>query len=234
MAKQARLLVPGFLFVGLLLSACLAPVCNSREPTIISGELARLVDKSLLTGEPCAPPCWYGITPGITSDTEAVEILTKLEFVNPDSVDLKRSKSGEGTIAWRTIFTENESNMIGVFSDQHGIVYRIDIDELWYQVTLQELIDTLGEPSGIMTHRIRFPDGWSDCMTVHIVWFDKGLEVTVGSISLTEEAVSHIGPNLHVSEVTYFPSTSSLEGYTAMQTDPYSPENRFAEWDGFK
>ena len=35
-------------------------------------------DVSLVTGEPCAPPCWRHITPGVTTVSEAAGILTAL------------------------------------------------------------------------------------------------------------------------------------------------------------
>lgn len=234
MSKQARLLAPVLLFISLLLSACMASACDFEEPAIVSGDQAAIVDKSLLTGEPCAPPCWHNITPGITSATEAVEILKGLEFVNPDSISQEKSNLGGGAIAWRTVFAEDKNDIVGILFDQNGIVYRIRIYELWYFVTLRELIDAIGEPDGIMTRRIMRPDGWSDCMTVSIVWFDKGLEVTIASAPLSEETLSLVKPNIAIRRVTYFPSVSDLEGYVAIQDDPYLPQDTFIEWQGFE
>ncbi len=38
-----------------------------------------LVDDSLLNGEPCAAPCWHGITPGETSLADALEIVQQID-----------------------------------------------------------------------------------------------------------------------------------------------------------
>jgi hypothetical protein len=37
-----------------------------------------VVDTGLFYGEPCSPPCWEGITPGVTSKSEALLILDQL------------------------------------------------------------------------------------------------------------------------------------------------------------
>ena len=40
-----------------------------------------LADTSLLTGEPCDPPCWQNIVPGETTLAEALEIVSALDAV---------------------------------------------------------------------------------------------------------------------------------------------------------
>ena len=39
-----------------------------------------------IKGLPCKPPCWYGITPGQTTETDAINILKSLPFVNTSSI----------------------------------------------------------------------------------------------------------------------------------------------------
>ncbi|HUW96175.1 MAG TPA: hypothetical protein VMW58_10345, partial [Anaerolineae bacterium] len=46
------------------------------------GEPAPL-DKSLLTGEPCEPPCWQGLVPGTSTEAEVDEFLATSEYVEP-------------------------------------------------------------------------------------------------------------------------------------------------------
>ena len=82
--------------------------CKLKEPNVVSGRRVRFVDKSLLKGEPCAPPCWQGTTPGTTSETRAVYILKRLEFVNPDSVRVDKYSEGE-RVTWETIFGGDET-----------------------------------------------------------------------------------------------------------------------------
>lgn len=62
--KMFLLLMPVLL---LLVAGCL-PQPSLRSETLLH-------DDSLLTGEPCAAPCWENIIPGETTFTEAVEML---------------------------------------------------------------------------------------------------------------------------------------------------------------
>ncbi len=47
---------------------------------------AQPVDMSLLTGDPCAPPCWQYITPGVTGQTEALARLMRSPFVKRNAL----------------------------------------------------------------------------------------------------------------------------------------------------
>ncbi len=62
-----------------LLSGCAESVIDLRVQPAVQ-------DETLITGEPCLPPCWYGIIPEETSIRDAVQILTTIPFVDPKSV----------------------------------------------------------------------------------------------------------------------------------------------------
>lgn len=97
------------------------------------------VDKSLLTGEPCAPPCWYGLVPGESSADEVVSTLKSLPFVDGDSII-------EDFITWKSSVM-NTDDYVGYIRIEENKVELLSI-ELEYDLTLQELIDVLGEPAG--------------------------------------------------------------------------------------
>ncbi len=50
---------------------------GAPEATLLNQSF--LMDDSLLTGQPCAAPCWQGITPGATSLADAMEIVQQLD-----------------------------------------------------------------------------------------------------------------------------------------------------------
>ncbi|HZU87177.1 MAG TPA: hypothetical protein VFF78_06815 [Anaerolineaceae bacterium] len=53
---------------------------------LLLGGCASAQSSLLLEDTNCAPPCWRGITPGQTSKEEALQILTAMDEVKPDSV----------------------------------------------------------------------------------------------------------------------------------------------------
>ena len=84
----------------LALLALLVAACAPAPPELRSDNL--LHNPSLITGEPCAPPCWNGITPGETSFNEALTILeddpdmTNVETQTDDSSDARGVTWQEG------------------------------------------------------------------------------------------------------------------------------------------
>ncbi len=45
-----------------------------------------LADRSLLTDEPCAPPCWYGLVPDVSTEAEVISTLQTLPFVDASTI----------------------------------------------------------------------------------------------------------------------------------------------------
>ena len=67
---RAVLLYLGFL----MLAICVG--CGEPPP----------LDMSLLTGDPCVPPCWQGLTPGESTLQEVNEFVRTSGFVNPQTL----------------------------------------------------------------------------------------------------------------------------------------------------
>lgn len=65
-ASRWRLTVGILAVVAQILAGC-------RQP-----HDAKRIDRSILTDDPCAPPCWNGITPGQTKGDEAHRLLVEL------------------------------------------------------------------------------------------------------------------------------------------------------------
>jgi hypothetical protein len=65
-SMKFHLLLLGLLFLAVFAAACSVP--ELRDPALLQ-------DTSLITSDPCAAPCWRGITPGETSWRDALIIL---------------------------------------------------------------------------------------------------------------------------------------------------------------
>ncbi|MDZ4766857.1 MAG: hypothetical protein SGI73_20145 [Chloroflexota bacterium] len=128
-----RLLLPGLLVLVLLTAACSAPELRDSK---------LLQDTSLATGDPCAAPCWRGITPGETSWSDARTILeddTTLENLQVQTDENSPAAAAEwqqrGGSACCQAFTEDGETVSILFLRTAPTV------------TLGEVIDAHGEPS---------------------------------------------------------------------------------------
>jgi hypothetical protein len=130
-----------FLVILLTLSACVP-----ATPTLDVG------DGGFLSGEPCGPPCFWGIVPGQTTETEVIEILReKGAFEVCEAFDREAQGGTRGIICPRfAVGFKRESNVID------DIVFRPSI-----AITAEEIITKYGEPElveigGLGVHVIRF------------------------------------------------------------------------------
>ena len=103
------------------------------EPTALDSTM--LPDISLLTKEPCGPPCWQNITPGETVMEEALKIVSALESI----------KIAQATDADIVFGYESGAVCCQIVSDDQGVVVAIVL-QLAPQVLVGEAIATLGEP----------------------------------------------------------------------------------------
>src|SRR5690606_26181099 len=79
--KRLSLLL-AMLVLGIVVAAC-APPPELRDETL-------LADTSLVDGTPCGPPCWQGITPGVTSWNDALTIIednNRLENLTTEEIE---------------------------------------------------------------------------------------------------------------------------------------------------
>ena len=68
----------GVMAVGLIMSACVVLPDPERLVSVLSLPLSKTIDigdGGFLSEDPCAPPCFWGIVPGQSTETEVVEIL---------------------------------------------------------------------------------------------------------------------------------------------------------------
>ncbi len=78
--------------VLILLVLLLAAGCQPREELVFPMDPA-LADRSLVTGEPCAPPCWYGLVPDVSSEAEVISTLQTLPFVDASTITVAQESS---------------------------------------------------------------------------------------------------------------------------------------------
>lgn len=118
----------------LFVAAC-APAVELRNP-------GYLQDNSLISGEPCAAPCWRGITPG---ETEWIDALVRIQ----DDATLQDVREQP---------SEDSSEIAASFQRRDGVpcclIYSRDgefVDQILLQLapdmTVGEVIEVHGEPT---------------------------------------------------------------------------------------
>jgi hypothetical protein len=122
-----------------MMTVFLAAAC-APEPQILSDEL--LDDTSLISDQPCAAPCWRGITPGETSWNDALEIIENDE--NLSDLDT-RTNDDTGQIGATWAQTDG-ANCCQMFSED-GETVELLVAQTTPDIELAEVIEKYGEPS---------------------------------------------------------------------------------------
>jgi hypothetical protein len=107
------------------------------------------VDVSLMTGDPCAIPCWHNITPGVSDEDTVRDQLENSPFVRKGTLrhdPIEKEGAPLTMFAWRD--QEGDFNRI-YFRD--GKVLRIEIG-LDYDLTLGQVVDKYGPPEYVYTY----------------------------------------------------------------------------------
>lgn len=120
--------------VALLLVAC-APPTNLRDETLLN-------DTSLVTGNPCEAPCFYGITPGETTWQEALTIIEDTSSFSNLQVQASENDASIQA-AWQA---GSESPVCCQMATEDGQTVSLILLRTAPVMTLGEVIRAHGEP----------------------------------------------------------------------------------------
>lgn len=222
---------------------CVETMPSENLPIV---EDATRVDTSLITGDPCEPPCWQGLVPALSTESEVRETLATLPHVDTLSIRRLPHEDGSVDIIWDSSIsyqqyadgsTQRTDGAIGL-SD--GTVSYISIP-LEFELSVQELVDLFGEPDGYFVYEYRDPHH-PQCFDyqLDIVWLDDG--VVAGMHFRQEEPLpagqSVLAPDLLVvGTVGYFNPGSDLLVYmrsrgTSGDEARHNVECCYQEWRG--
>jgi len=121
--------------IGVLVALLLTlSACVPATPTLDIG------DGGFLSGEPCGPPCFWGIVPGQTKEAEVLEILQKRGILEACEGFNKETEGGSRGI-------KCGSQLVIGFNKGSDLVAGVGFSPS--DITVQEVIAKYGEPSGI-------------------------------------------------------------------------------------
>jgi hypothetical protein len=177
---------------GMVSSGC-SPFENRRI-----GEEDGIADSGFFTGQPCGPPCLWGITPGLTTVGGVLDVLKEKGMSNEcDQFDNSQEAGGRGVICRGSV----------VFSVDGEIVEGIGFNPS-QEITVAEVIEQYGEPNSVRVVARGVPEYPH---TVMILFFDSirtdlVLPEQEGIIYRVEAttAIENIG---YSSDTTYKPSS---------------------------
>jgi hypothetical protein len=181
-----------------------APSLPVVMPTIDPNKILRPLNATdfynpWLRGDPCAPPCWEGITPNETRLEHALELLNQHQFVKEIGIDVNE----DVTIS----FTSDSDSYEGTLSYQKEPPYTIERINLYLPpVQLGELIAAYGEPSYVLvsTQSAPMPEGGpgSDPRIYHfgVVYPERGFLITYRDTI----SIHHIASGQHLTDFLFF------------------------------
>jgi len=167
----------------------------------------------LMTGIPCAPPCWQGFTPGtVVEETAALRRLRRMPGVGAVWENELLTSTGGAEIRWRwnnnpivNLFLPHWPGYNEFYLSETGLLNGITLS-LDFELTVAELIDKYGIPEAtgpVLTGR---PKPSSGSMAFFYPQY--------GLICRVEVLPSHqpvLDPNSRVHEVVYQPKNFELD-----------------------
>lgn len=130
-----RTFLPGVMALLVLLIAACAPPPELRDATLLQ-------DTSLISGEPCAAPCWRGITPGTTTWRDALAIIE-----DDPALDAPNVQTDEDSTAVVAEFQQTGGTACCQMFSETGEVVDLLFLRTAPSMTLGDVIETHGEPA---------------------------------------------------------------------------------------
>jgi hypothetical protein len=189
--------------VVLLIAACAPP------PVLRNDKL--LNDDSLLTNEPCAAPCWRGITPGETPWSDALTILEdETEFaLDPPQDDPDSEAIG---VQWKQTEGDPCCQMISEDGETVSLLFLQTAPD----VTIGEMFESQGEPTYAVGNPVT-----DDQAVVLLVYPEKQM-VVLGFVPGKEGELSEDSEVIGIWYIT--PENMEL----------FTQTNNLHDWEGYQ
>ncbi len=181
-------------------------------------EATRPRDGSLITGAPCAPPCWQGLVPGVTTAQEIELFLESSPYVT----EWVKEAQEDGGVIYRWQWgPPHEAAVANALHTQDKILTQIVLTPD-LPITLGEAVDALALP----THATAFSDidGWR----LHLYYPPQGLRLELMGLALSARGGQQLCPGADhpIHSATYMPAG------TLPQADAAAFDVSLQGWEG--
>lgn len=172
--------------------------------------LPTIMDPGLLYGEPCDPPCWEGIIPGVSSEGNVIQVLEQLERDGR----IKSYTKTRDTHYWAQ-FPSGDTLNVG-FVDGIVSILVLGYNRLSFDYRVKQVIDQFGEPEAYGGYsnfaRDSCPcDDWDDSEVYtersadvgYLLYPSQGVAVFV---DIPNNYMGCVCPEMYASPLYYFSS----------------------------
>jgi hypothetical protein len=151
-------------------------------PITNQGELLDAAKERWLKGDPCAPPCFDQITPGITTAAETAETLRKNSLAFDVQIDAE-------SVAW--YWAGQSVANVALFNpnDPDKVIKNIRI-LFPTRLLFQEVLDVYGEPSHLILHNLIQHNGLY--LNIWAIYASQGfaLRTSIGPLKTLDEPLN--------------------------------------------
>lgn len=156
-------------FIGLVIVGCFSSIDDS------------LIDRSFLTQQPCAPPCWYGLQIEESTESDVVATLKTLPFIDQETISRYGPTEQDDENDLRISYDCRYAREKALEKRCGGARLSQDrLKSIWmavnYELTFETVVDLLGPPTYIDygPYHVEVPGG--GCI-VDLAWPDRGIVV---------------------------------------------------------
>ncbi len=137
--------------IFILLTSC--SLTPESPPPVLTNSSQVSVSSSFVSNQECPHICWLGINPGVTTDREALVLLSSSKQIAVDS--LEKNETG-ARVEWHSMPGISNQARVGMVFE-NGVVQSINFMFL-VPVKIQEFVDLFGEPDEISIRKVQAPD----------------------------------------------------------------------------
>jgi hypothetical protein len=165
---------------------------------VATGCQLRRSEQSIVDNPTCSPPCWQNITPGVTTRQEFIDLITKYQYFQQESLhDYDSSwQSFDDLIRGRIQFGPQAITNFDAFVLNEEIV-DLSFHGSW-NITLDQAINNLGKPTSIVVI------AYGNDIFVEMLIPKKGIAFGYTSIGQPAWWQSRIEPDIKISSIDFY------------------------------
>lgn len=192
--------------------------------------------RSWLRSEPCAPPCFLGITPGTSSPTEA-RALMAAAFPAVEPLERESFRGDDMMLNWFWKVQDQRYSATTYFYTQPSQVFTTPVDTIVALTVEQDalpfsaVLTAFGEPDFMLANTFEFDQSGLHS-TLDAVYLDRGMML---SFQLgTGTSLPDVAPEMPLFQVLFFAPTR--EGFDVGAGSYYDVSDlaaRLVPWQGF-